>query len=124
MSDLRIKHIDESEIDTVLAEDIEFDGEMTFERPVLIKGRFQGHIRATGDLFINQKAVVDATVEAMVVSVQGQVSGDVHARTRLELFSSSSLAGNIRTPDLIMQSGCLFNGTCRMDPPGEDARHE
>ncbi len=124
MSDLRIKHIDESEIDTVLAEDIDFEGEMTFERPVLIKGRFQGHIRASGDLFINQKAVVDATVEAMVVSVQGQVSGDVHARTRLELFSSSSLAGNIRTPDLIMQSGCVFNGTCRMDPAGEDARHE
>lgn len=97
---------------------------MTFERPVLIKGRFQGHIRASGDLFINQKAVVDATVEAMVVSVQGQVSGDVHARTRLELFSSSSLAGNIRTPDLIMQSGCVFNGTCRMDSTGEDARHE
>jgi cytoskeletal protein CcmA (bactofilin family) len=124
MSDLRIKHIDESEIDSVLAEDIEFEGDMVFEKPVLIKGKFHGKIRATGDLFISRQASVDAEVQAMVVSVQGHVSGDVHARTRLELFASSSLAGSIRTPDLIMQSGCVFNGTCRMDLPGEDSRHE
>jgi len=124
MSDLRIKHIDESEIDTVLAEDIEFEGDMVFEKPVLIKGSFQGTIRATGDLFINRDAAVNATIEAMIVSVQGAVSGDVHARSRLELFSTSSLSGSIRTPELIMQSGCMFNGTCRMGPSSEDAKHE
>ena len=124
MSELRIKHIDESEIDSVLAEDIDFDGEMIFDKPVLIKGKFKGKISATGDLFVSRQASVDAKVEAMVVSVQGSMSGDVHARTRLELFSSSSLSGSIHTPDLIMQSGCVFNGTCRMDAPGEEVHHE
>lgn len=123
MSDLRIKHIDEAEIETVLAEDIDFEGEMAFEKPVLVKGKFQGKILAAGDLFVSRNAAVDASIEAMVVSVQGTVSGDVYARTRLELFATSTLTGNIRTPDLIVQSGCVFNGTCRMDGPVEEPHH-
>lgn len=120
MSDLRVKTIDETEIDTVLAEDIDFDGEMTFENNLLVKGSFKGGIRSAGDLFISKGAVVEATVEAATVSVKGRIIGDIHARSRLELFAASRIDGNITTPNLIMQSGSVFNGTCSMTPTEDD----
>jgi len=115
MAELRIKNIDESEIDTVLAEDVEFEGELEFNQPLLVKGRFKGEIRSAGALFINETADVEAKVEASTISVKGRLKGDAIARKRLELFSSSRLEGSVHTPDLIVQSGCLFNGTCRME---------
>jgi cytoskeletal protein CcmA (bactofilin family) len=128
MADLRLRSIDESEIDTILAEDIDFDGNMNFHKPVLIKGKFSGSIHASGDLFVNSDAVVEATIEAQTVSLKGTIKGDIYAAKRLELFSASRLEGNIRTPDMIMQSGCIFNGTCTMEraaqQKGADAGNE
>jgi cytoskeletal protein CcmA (bactofilin family) len=119
MADLRVRRIDESDLDSVLAEDFEFEGEIHFEKPLLIKGHVSGQISSKSDLFINDDAVVDASVSALRVSVKGTVRGDVSAEDRIELFASSRLEGNIATPDLIVQSGCLLNGNCSM--PGGTA---
>lgn len=117
MSEVSRKPIDEEELDTVLAEDIDFEGEMSFEKPVLVKGRFRGSIYAQGDLFVSAGANVDAEVDGQLVSVKGRLAGRVRAAKRVELFAQALLEGDVETPDLIMQSGGRFNGTCRM--PGQ-----
>lgn len=122
MSDLRIRNIDESTLQTVLAEDIDFDGELSFSEPLLIKGSVKGTITSETDLYINDGAVVDATVQARKVSVKGEVQGDIRALERLELFSTARITGNVQAPDLIVQSGCRLNGSCRMEESTGPAR--
>ena len=122
MSDLRIRNIDESTLQTVLAEDIDFDGELSFSEPLLIKGSVKGTISSETDLYINDGAVVDATVQARKVSVKGEVQGDIRALERLELFSTARITGNVQAPDLIVQSGCRLNGSCRMEESTGPAR--
>jgi cytoskeletal protein CcmA (bactofilin family) len=125
MSDLRIRNIDESTLQTVLAEDIEFDGELYFSEPLLIKGSVKGTISSDTDLYVHDGAVVDATVQARKVSVKGEVHGDIRALERLELFATARITGNVHAPDLIVQSGCLLNGSCRMErasSPGRSGR--
>ena len=119
MTDMRIRSIDESTLQTVLAEDIDFDGELHFSEPLLIKGHVKGKVLSDTDLYINADAVVAARIEAGKVSVKGEVQGDIYAKDRLELFASARVTGNVRTPDLIVQSGCTLNGSCSM--PGSDA---
>ena len=114
MSDLRIRAIDESTLETVLAEDIDFDGELRFSEPLLIKGSVKGTVVSETDLYINPGATVAATITARKVSVKGRVIGDIHAHGRLELFSTARVQGNVATPDLIVQSGSLLNGSCKM----------
>jgi len=111
---MRIRSIDESTLQTVLAEDIDFDGEIHFSEPLLIKGTVKGKVISNTDLYINAGAVVAARVEARKVSVKGEVRGDIHANDRLELFASARVDGNVHTPDLIVQSGCRLNGSCTM----------
>ncbi|MFW6387650.1 MAG: bactofilin family protein [bacterium] len=114
MSDLRIRSVDESELSTVLASDVDFEGEMSFDHPVLVKGTFRGTISSRSVLYVGKDAKVNATVSADVISIQGRIKGDVTASTRVELFASSQLNGSVSSPDIIMQSGALLNGTCRM----------
>ncbi|TFG59809.1 MAG: polymer-forming cytoskeletal protein [Spirochaetales bacterium] len=114
MSELTIKSIEESEIETVLAEDINFTGTLSFDDSLMIKGKFQGEICAKGDLHIGTNAEVEAKLEASLVSIKGSVKGNVTALSRIELFSSSSLEGDINTPSITMENGSKFNGKCAM----------
>lgn len=114
MTELRIRSIDESTLQTVLAEDIDFDGEIEFSEPLLVKGRLKGKVISDTDLYVNAEAVVAARIEARKVSVKGEVRGDIVASDRLELFASARVTGNVETPDLIVQSGCKLNGSCSM----------
>lgn len=114
MAELRVRSIDESEIDTVLADDIEFDGRIEFTDPLLIKGRVNGDVVSSSDLYISEHAVITANIKAGRVSVKGNIHGDVTATERVELFSGAQLEGNVHTPDLIVQSGSRFTGHCDM----------
>jgi cytoskeletal protein CcmA (bactofilin family) len=114
MAEVHIKDMDEHEIDTILAEDIDFEGHLTFKKPLMIKGRFKGEIKSTSSLYIGEKALVEATTEAAVISSRGKHTGDIVAHSRVELFSTAEVDGDITTPDFVMESGCTFNGTCTM----------
>jgi cytoskeletal protein CcmA (bactofilin family) len=116
MREVRIEHVDENEIDTILAEDIDFSGVLSFQKPLMIKGLFQGEIKASSDLYIGEKAVVKARIEADTVSSKGRIEGDVLARSRVEFYSTATMVGDLATPDLVMESGCQYNGHCTMKP--------
>ncbi len=107
-------HIDESMIDTVLADDINFQGTMKFTKSLMVKGRFEGQIDATGHLIIGPNATVAASIKAGVITNYGQINGNVEAYERLELFNNARLSGDVKAPELIIESGCLFNGNCTM----------
>lgn len=107
-------HIDESMIDTVLADDINFQGTMKFTKSLMIKGKFEGQIDATGHLIVGPAAVVSASIRAAVITNYGQINGNVEGTERLELFNNAKLTGDVKTPELIIESGCHFNGNCAM----------
>ena len=114
MSELRIRKVEETEIDTVLAKDIDFTGELSFNKPLMIKGKFNGTIHASGDLYVGDDALVEARIEANVVSLKGRIKGNIFAKSRVELFSTAAVDGDITAPDIVMESGCRFNGMCKM----------
>ena len=120
MSEVQIREVDENDIVTILADDISFEGKLSFDDSLMIKGRFQGDIRALGNLYVDRDAVVEARVEANIVSLKGTIKGDVFAHTRVELFATAMVDGDITAPDVIMESGCKFNGICKMEAPNTE----
>ncbi|MGO9308150.1 MAG: bactofilin family protein [Spirochaetia bacterium] len=121
MAEIRIKDIDEQEIDTILAEDIDFEGYLTFKKPLMIKGKFKGEIKSTSSLYIGEKAFVEAATEAAVVSSKGTHKGNIVGHARVELFSTAQVEGDVSTPDFVVESGCKFNGYCNMGAPRKQA---
>ena len=119
MSDVHIKNVEETALDTILAEDIDFTGELRFAKPLMIKGKFKGEILAEGDLYVGDQAEVEAHIEANVVSLKGKVKGNITARSRIELFATSEVEGDIAAPAVVMESGSRFNGACVMGKAAE-----
>ncbi len=120
MTEVQITAVDEEQLDTILAEDVEFSGEMNFKKPLMIKGRVSGIVRSESELYIDEKAVVEADIVATIVSVKGRVKGNISARERVELFASSAVDGDVTAPQITMETGCRFNGACRMTAPEID----
>jgi cytoskeletal protein CcmA (bactofilin family) len=108
-------NLDDDDYDTILSEDIDFKGTLNFEKSFLIKGRMEGGIDARGVLLVDAGAEVVADITADRVIIRGSVKGDVTARQKVEVTLTGKLDGNVRAPEIQMESGCVFNGQCRME---------
>ena len=114
MTDVHSETYEEDDFDTVLSKDITFSGTLNFEKPFLIQGKLSGNIAASGLLVVGEEAVVDANINASKVVIKGSVTGDVTATEKVELASTGKLEGNVKTPEIYMETGCSFNGRCTM----------
>jgi len=90
------------------------EGRITFENTVRIDGNFKGEIRANGTLVIGDTGMIEGEVMVDVAIITGEVVGVVEAKTRVELQAPARFQGEIRTPNLIIGDGAVFDGKCVM----------
>jgi cytoskeletal protein CcmA (bactofilin family) len=114
MTDEYNDSMEDEDFDTILSSDIDFTGSLSFEKPFLIRGKVSGEIKATGLLVIDEDAVVNANIQALRVLIRGQVKGDINAVEKVEVSVTGKLAGNVTSPEIYMETGCIFNGRCTM----------
>ncbi|MEP6768912.1 MAG: polymer-forming cytoskeletal protein [Acidobacteriota bacterium] len=91
-----------------------FEGELTFEDTFRIDGRFEGKIRSGSELILGDSADVNADIEVGRLSVNGKLSGSVHATERIELLARSRVFATLSAPILKVEEGAFFQGTCQM----------
>ncbi len=99
---------------TVLDKGAEFDGKLTFEGKVQINGKFRGEVFSEGTLIIGEGAEVDAKIEIDTVIIQGQVTGNIVAKRRIEMHPPAVVKGDIISPGLVVSEGAVFEGNCSM----------
>ncbi|MEM4270957.1 MAG: polymer-forming cytoskeletal protein [Candidatus Pacearchaeota archaeon] len=89
-------------------------GTLSFQGPAQLDGDIEGEIHASDSLVIGESAVIKAKVIGNDVTVRGQVSGDIIAKTRLALEKPAKITGNISCPLLRIEEGVNFEGNCNM----------
>ena len=114
MTDVHNNALDDADFDTILSKDISFSGTLNFEKPFLIRGKFSGNIIAKGLLVVDEEATVEANINASRVIIRGSVKGDVSATEKVEVTITGKLVGNVKAPEIFMETGCTFNGRCTM----------
>lgn len=100
-----------------LDEGSEIEGKYTFTGTVLLNGKFQGEIASPDTLIIGERGVVNASVRAGTLVVNGELVGDVHASERVELTGKARVFGNLESPVVVLEEGVIFEGHCRMPKP-------
>jgi cytoskeletal protein CcmA (bactofilin family) len=89
-------------------------GELEFAGTLRIDGNFQGSISTADNLIIGEHAVVHADIKVGEIEIHGQFSGTIDAKTRVEVFPSGRVRGDIHTPVLCTNPGALLDGGIRM----------
>lgn len=114
MAEIHSERVKEKDLDTVMGDDIKFSGSLSFSDPLMIKGDFSGDIDASGVLYIESEAKVEANITAGSIHIRGEVIGDISAKETVQLFSTARVTGDIVAPKIKMENGCFFSGKCRM----------
>lgn len=107
---------DRPEIATTLGPDTTFKGSLTFEKPLKIDGTFEGELHTNGYLIVGKSGQVKADLNVGETRVEGKVSGNVNAESRVELAPSAVLHGDIKATRLAIAEGATFVGHCDVNP--------
>lgn len=100
---------------TVLGRETEFNGTIEFKDSLVITGKFNGTIKATGDLEVDKTAICQVdSITASSVIVFGKVSGDINADEKIELCSGSSVKGDLKSSRLRIADNVDFEGQVEM----------
>jgi cytoskeletal protein CcmA (bactofilin family) len=106
--------IDEEYFDTVLDEDFKFEATIKHSESLIVKGYIKGKIESKKVLIIGPHAVIDADVTAKTLQCFGKINGNVNIEDEAYFHYPSSLTGNITTPLLTFEKGCILNGSVKM----------
>ncbi|MBR1402684.1 MAG: polymer-forming cytoskeletal protein [Treponema sp.] len=100
---------------TVLGQETEFDGVLEFTDSLVITGKFNGEIKATGELEIEKGAICSVkkmTAHSIVIS--GTVTGDIEASERVEMCTGSVVRGDVKTARIRIAEDVEFEGQISM----------
>ncbi len=100
----------------ILDVDASMQGTLSFKDPVnlRINGDFEGKLETKGILTISKNANVVAEISGEIISIAGQVKGNIVATKELIMRNPGNVTGNIQAPSLTVEKGSSVNGKISM----------
>lgn len=99
---------------TLIAESTKVVGNVTFADQLYVNGSIEGDVRAedatSATLVVSEVGSVKGEIRAPFVVINGQVEGNVHASTRVELATNARIKGNVYYKLIEMQLGAMVDG--------------
>ncbi|WP_339846820.1 polymer-forming cytoskeletal protein [uncultured Halopseudomonas sp.] len=97
---------------TIVAQDAEINGDISFSGVLQVDGRIIGNIDAEQGLVrVSEHGRVQGVINAPNVLINGEVIGDVHANEHLELDAKARITGNLYYRFIEMVMGAQISGT-------------
>ncbi len=104
---------------------VQIKGRVTGAEAVLIAGQVQGSIDVESEqVVVAPGGRVQANINALMVSIQGAVRGDVNGARRVELRKAGALEGNLTTARIFIEEGAKLRGCVDMVAEVEEAPPE
>ena len=105
---------EETVIQAYLGVDALFQGNLSFEGTVRIDGKFEGEVDTKDTLIIGETGEIIADIKAGTVICKGRMKGSILASKKIEMYPSSKIVGNVKTPALNIELGAVLDGNCEM----------
>jgi cytoskeletal protein CcmA (bactofilin family) len=106
-----------TEITALLGRGTYFEGKLHFDGRLRIDGAFRGQISGSEVLVIGDGADVEADIDvAMLIVKGGTLRGNVRATQSIELHIPARVIGSLLAPEIFMDKGVQFSGSCTIAP--------
>ena len=100
---------------TTIGNNSTFTGNITFTGTLKISGTVKGNIESNEDadahLILDQNGIVEGDITAPNVLIRGEVNGNVHSSSQVEIDVSALVTGNVYYDVLEMHGGSTVNGS-------------
>jgi len=100
----------------VLGASISIVGDVTGAEDLTILGKVEGKIALPKhSVTVGQSGRVTADIQAKVVSVAGEVRGNLAASEQIVIRKTATMLGNLTAPRVGLEDGCCFRGSVEME---------
>ncbi len=89
---------------------------------IRIEGKVIGHVKSKSKIALGHSSYIDGNIVAQNADVEGEVKGRIETTDLLVLKSTAVVHGDIVTSKLIVESGAVFNGSCKMGATVKDIK--
>jgi len=90
------------------------NGDLETYGNIRIDGKVYGNVTAKSKVALGDGSYVEGNVHSQNAEVSGEVKGELHVKDILVLKPSAVINGDIYTGKLIVETGAVFNGHCKM----------
>jgi cytoskeletal protein CcmA (bactofilin family) len=106
-----------TEITALLGHGTEFEGKLHFAGRLRIDGHFKGQIQSPDILVVGEGAQIEGEIDVGTVIIKGgTVNATVRAAQAIELYVPAVVSGSLHSPEIFMDKGVQFSGSCTMAP--------
>jgi cytoskeletal protein CcmA (bactofilin family) len=115
----------ETEVRTSIAADAVINGKLAFTTPTRVEGKLKGELRCTQLLIIGATAIVEGTVKADELRIEGLVRGEISETRKVEICDKGKMYGKVTASVLVVRDGGLIEADCAvgadasLSPPGD-----
>jgi len=100
-------------METIIGPETHFQGTVRSKGSIRVDGRVEGGLSAE-HIIIGEHGEVQGDITAKTITVGGKVTGNIIASSMLELQVHSQVFGDLRTAQLNIAEGAVFEGNCVM----------
>jgi len=106
----------------VIGTSISIVGDVTGGEDLTILGKVEGKIALPKhSVTVGQSGRISADIQAKVVSVAGEVRGNLVASEQIVIRKTATMLGNLTAPRVGLEDGCCFRGSVEMESPEKPA---
>ncbi len=116
--------------ETVIGQNVEIKGTLSFPGLLRIDGAFEGELLSTGKLIVGPTGSVKADIDLEEAFIAGKVIGNITVKTRLILRGRAEVIGDINAPLISVDEGVSIMGKVEVPfypenttPSAEDSSH-
>ncbi len=99
---------------SVIAADLQVHGTVLGTGLIHIAGRVCGDVDVEGQVVVSPGGIVEGDVHARETIVAGAVTGSIVSAERTLVCATATLAGDVITPQLVVQEGARIDGRIDM----------
>src|SRR5688572_1240193 len=100
-------------------------GDLSGGEDLVIEGRVEGKVDLKQhNVTIGRSGRVKADVFGKVITIEGEVDGNVFAQEQAILRQAGAIRGNITAPRVILEDGSRFKGSIDMEAKDSSSRNE
>lgn len=90
------------------------EGQVTAKSDIRIDGMIRGSLTCDGKVIIGATGFVEGQIKCDSAVIQGRFEGTLDVKDLLNVRQTAKINGEISTGKLIVESGAVFNVTCKM----------
>jgi cytoskeletal protein CcmA (bactofilin family) len=99
---------------TQISHSITIKGEVFGNGDLRIAGNIIGSLTSTGSIIIEKSGLIEGDIKVNSATIAGKINGNMDCSEKLVLESNAQFIGNIKTKQLVIESGAIFQGNCEM----------